>query len=215
MVGISSGIQTPEIMMHVVQALTADYKTIAASTVITGKLAVSSFVNIGDRLTVRANGYNGTIRCIPLVDTSESCLMVYKYINMRATNADDSWLIGQTYWFNGRLSTGTPGLGMCLNISTIGTVKAPYKIITPLIYNDTIRTHGAAHVTIDDNVIITGDLSITGTITASNSNPFYIAGQVAADGTVSTSKGQIGFRLYRSAAGVYVVAPNINFGNST
>ena len=124
-VGISNGIQTPEIMINTVKALTADYLTIDDSAVVTGNLAVSSFVNIGDRLTVRADGYNGTIRCIPLVDTSESSLTFYNYEDMRVTVADDVWLMGQNYWSNGGYSIGTPGLSMCLNISVIGSVKAP------------------------------------------------------------------------------------------
>ena len=124
-VGISNGIQTPEIMINTVKALTADYLTIDDSAVVTGNLAVSSFVNIGDRLTVRADGYNGAIRCIPLVDTSESSLTFYNYEDMRVTVADNVWLMGQNYWSNGGYSIGTPGLSMCLNISVIGSVKAP------------------------------------------------------------------------------------------
>ena len=43
---------------------------------------------------------------------------------------------------------------------------------TPLIYTDKIIGNGATQVTIDDDVIITGNLHITGTITASKSNLF-------------------------------------------
>ena len=65
-----------------------------------------------------------------------------------------------------------------------------------------------------NNVIITGTLNITGTITASNSKLFYRAGKLAANATVSTSKGKLGFSSYRAAASVYVVTPNTAFGNT-
>ena len=138
-------------MINTVKALTADYITIDDSAVITWNLAVSSFVNIGDRLTVRGDGYNGTIRCILLVDASEPSLTFYNCRDMRATNADGMWLMVQSYWFNGGYSIGTPGLGMCLNIFTIGSVKAPYKIITPSIYSNKLIANGATERTLEDN----------------------------------------------------------------
>ena len=61
-------------MVNTVKALTADYLTIDDGLLRTGNFSVSSFVNLGDRLTVRANGYSGTIRCVPFVDTAESSL---------------------------------------------------------------------------------------------------------------------------------------------
>ena len=120
---------------------------------------------------------------------------------------------GLNCWGLAGYNIGTAVIGKCLNISSIGTVKVPHKIITPLIYTDNILGNGATQVTIDDNVIITGNLNITGTITASNSNPFYIAAEVAANGTVSTSKGKNGFSSYRASAGVYVITPNTSLGN--
>ena len=144
-------------MINTVEALTSDYLTVDDSAVITGNLAVSSFANIGDRLTVRSDGFNGSMRCIPLVAASEPSIKFYKYRHVRSSNADDMWLMGQTSWFNGGYSIGTPGLGMCLNIPAFGSVKAPYKIITPLIYTDRILGNGAAQITIDDNVILTGN----------------------------------------------------------
>ena len=129
-VAIPNGLQTPGIMIDAVKGLTTEYLTIDDDAVIAGNLAVSSFVNINDRLTVRADGFNGSIRCIPLVDASETSLWFDKYIDIRSSTADEMWLMGNNYLLNGGYSIGTPVLGMCLNISGIGSVKAPYKILT-------------------------------------------------------------------------------------
>ena len=75
---------------------------------------------------------------------------------MRATIADDMWLMCQNGWYNGGYSIGTPGLGMCLNISAIGSVKGPYTIITPLMYTNKIIANGATEITLEDNVKMTG-----------------------------------------------------------
>ena len=192
-------------MVNTVKALTAYYLTIDDSLLITGDLSVSSFVNLGDRLTVRANGYSGTIRSVPLVDTAESSLAFYKYKHMRATNADDMWLMGQNYWFNGGYSVGTPGLGMCLNISTIGSVIAPFKIITPLIYSNTMRANGANQITLEDNVTISGNLVVNG---SSNYKPYWVAGKVSTAGAQLVSKGRYSFTSARVSAGLYTITPS-------
>ena len=67
------------------------------------------------------------------------------------------WVGGLNCWGLAGYSIGTTVLGNGLNISSIGPVKAPYKIITPLIYTDKILGNGAAQVTIDDHVILTGN----------------------------------------------------------
>jgi hypothetical protein len=46
------------------------------------------------------DGYNGSIRCVPIVDTSESSLTLYRYTDMRFAAAGDMWLMGQNSWFN-------------------------------------------------------------------------------------------------------------------
>ena len=133
---------------------------------------------------------------------------------MRFAIADDMWHMGQKYWCYGGYSIGTPVLGMCLNISTIGNVSARYELRIPLVHVDNIQGNGDTQVTIDDNVIITGNLTTTGTITASNSNPFYLAGRVASNGSSLGSKGKICFSASRSSVGVYVVTPNTAVGNT-
>ena len=61
-------------------------------------LSVYGNTVLGNKLTVHADGYNGTVQCKPLVDTSESSLAFYKYRGMRFALADDMWLMGQNYW---------------------------------------------------------------------------------------------------------------------
>lgn len=125
---------------------------------------------------------------------------------MRFARSDDVWLMGQHYWFYGGYSSGTPVLGMCLNISTIGTVTANYELRTPLVYADKLQGNGASQVIIDGNVIITGNLTVNG---SSNYKPFWEAGKV--DGTTLNSlatNGRSGFTVTRVSgysAGVYYI----------
>ena len=62
------------------------------------------------------DGYNRRIRCVPLVDASESSLPFYRYTDMRFTAAGDMWLMGQNSWFNSGYSIGMLVKGMCLNV---------------------------------------------------------------------------------------------------
>ena len=71
-------------------------------------LSVLGKVVLGNRFTVSADGYSGSIRCVPLIDTSESSLTFYKYTDMRFGAADDMWPMGQNAWFTGGYSIGTP-----------------------------------------------------------------------------------------------------------
>ena len=103
----------------------------------------------------------GSIRCVPSVDSSESSLGCYKYTDIRFVVADDMWLMGGNSWFNNGYSIGTPVLGMCFNLGVTGSTTAPYKIQTPGINVDIIRGHVADQITIDDDVIITGNTTIT------------------------------------------------------
>ena len=109
---------------------------------------------------------------------------------------------------------GTPGFGSCLNISNVGNVIAPYKILSPKIHTNTILANGNNEITLDDDVLITGNLNITGNITASNSNPFYIGGKVSGGGAIISNKGKTTFTVVRSSIGVFVITPTISFGNT-
>ena len=59
---------------------------------ITNNLSVLGTSLWSNRLTVMCDGYSGIIRCVPLVDTSESSLTSYRYTDMRLTAAGDMWL---------------------------------------------------------------------------------------------------------------------------
>ena len=69
-------------------------------------------------------------------------------------------------------------------------------------------------IDISQNVVLNGSLVVNGTITAYNSNPFWIAGKVAANGTLITSKGRYGFSCSKSATGAYLITPDTAFGNT-
>ena len=112
-------------------------------------------------------------------------------------------------------SIGTPVLNNCFNISNSGAITVDYRLITPLLYATKIKASNATAITLEDDVLISTNLNISWNITASNSNPFYIAGRVAANGTALNSKGQIGFSSTRTAAGNYVITPNTNVGNTS
>ena len=162
---------------------------------------------LGTTLTVNAHGYNRSIRCVPLIDTAKSSLTFYKYTDMRFGIADDMWLMGQNSWFNGGYSIGTPVLGMCFNIGVTGVVTAPYKLLTPIMQVDTIRGNGATQVTIDDDVIITGNLVLTGGL---NYKPFWLAGKVNGNGVIQSSKWRYTYTCTRNSLGLFTIIPSVS-----
>ena len=89
--------------------------------------------------------------------------------------------------------------GMCLNIYTTGNGTAKYELRTPLVHSDKIQGNGAAQVTIDDNVIIPCNLITTGIITASNSNPYWVAMKISASGGVLTNTGRYTATVVKAA----------------
>ena len=121
------------------------------------------------------DGYSGIIRCVPLVDTSESSLTSYRYTDMRLTAAGDMWLKDNNYWFNSGYSTVTLVKGMCLTIATDGNITIPYLLKTPEIMLDIIRALTAQQITIDDNVTIIGNIVVNGVFKYSSSNVVYTA----------------------------------------
>jgi hypothetical protein len=95
-----------------------------------------------------------------------------------------------------------------INIScTTGTVKIRSMLTSPVIQSDTIRANTANEITIDDNMIINNNLTVNGTITASNSNPFWTAGRFSGSNLNKVdSVGRYDFNVERVsgfAAGVY------------
>jgi hypothetical protein len=127
------------------------------------------------RLTVMCDGFNGSTRCVPIVDTSESSLTVYRYTDMRFAAASDMWLMGQNSWFNTCYSIGTPGTGMCLSIATDGNVTMPYVVKASEIMVDITRALTVEQITIDDNVSISRSLVVNGVFNYSSSNVAYTA----------------------------------------
>ena len=145
--------------------------------------------------------------------------------------AGDAWVCGVNSWIKSGYSIGTGVLNSCLNIDNSGNVEMPYGINTlgdlnvdgtihgnvsaTYVNVDEIRARLESVITIQENVVINGSLVITGSINGNNSNPFYIAGKVAANGTVLNSiKGRVGFSCSRSSTGSYVITPDTAFGNT-
>jgi hypothetical protein len=82
----------------------------------------------------------------------------------------------------------------------------------PIMAADIIRATTAEAITVEDNMIITGNLTIQGTMFAENSNPFWAAGRFSG-GTLNkiVSSGIYDFNVDRVAgfaAGVYRLSFN-------
>ena len=125
---------------------------------------------------------------------------------MRITTPGDMWVCGVNCWGRAGYTHGTPVLNSCLNISDAGAITADYKLMTPLLYDNTMTGNGDTQVTLEDNVISTGNLVVHG---SSNNKPFWVAGKV--DGTSVTTlstNGRYGSTVSRAsgyAAGVYYI----------
>ena len=132
--------------------------TINRHCAIQNNLSVLGNSEFNNLTRIQASGQGGgTLRIEPSVDGQETSTGYYNRSHLRATVAGDMWVGGLNCWGLAGYSIGTTVLGNGLTISSIGPVKAPYKIITPLIYTDRILGNGAAQLTIDDNVILTGN----------------------------------------------------------
>ena len=59
---------------------------------------------------------------------------------------------------------GTTGFGSCLNISSIGSVSAPYKLLTPTLQTNKILSFGNNEITLDDNVKLSEVTDMVGTV---------------------------------------------------
>jgi hypothetical protein len=90
---------------------------------VNNNLSVLGYSNLSDRIIMRSDGYNGSIRCAPNVDTGETSIVFYKYNDMRFEAAGDMWLMGQNSWFKSGYTIGTPVIGACLNIADNGNVN--------------------------------------------------------------------------------------------
>jgi hypothetical protein len=105
---------------------------------------------------------------------------------MRAAVSGDLWAVGQNNWGTvNTFTSGTPVKNACLKPTEDGYVTIPY------------------------NLIVNGD------ITAANSNPFWLAGKVAANGNVLTTRGRYGFTCARNSAGNYTITTTTNAFSDT
>ena len=176
---IPNDIKTPESMTNRIKALDAecvgidDNVIIIGNTTMGGNITIGGSCNISNNLTVlgfsifnqtmriktQSQG-GGNLRIEPSVNGNEASIGYYNRSDLRITDAGDMWVSGVNRWSRVGFNIGTTVLGSCLNISNAGTISATYKIITPLLNSDILRANGATQITLDDNVIITGNLTI-------------------------------------------------------
>ena len=86
-----------------------------------------------------------------------------------------------------------------------------YKVITPLLYATKIKASKATVITLEDDVLITGNLVVNG---SSNYKPYWIAGKVNTNGFILATQGRYTyiyiyiFTSSRTSTGLYIVTPN-------
>ena len=157
-----NGLTMSEIMVNNIRASTAEYITIDDNALITGSLAVDGDVNLSHTLYVRTPTQGGgNIRIIFAVNGNESAIGFYNRNDERNTDAGDVWVCGVNSWFLGGYIIGTPVVGNCLTINSAGNVGISYGIKTPEIMVNTVKALSAEYLTIDDGLLITGDLSLS------------------------------------------------------
>jgi hypothetical protein len=154
-------------------------------------------------------GSGGCFRAVaPSVDL-EASIGFYKYTDLRGTSQGDTWVCGLNSWGTPGYSIGTSVTGVCLNIHDNGVVDVPFVLTTQELMTDTIRGQTAEFINIDDNVVITGSLTVNGYLETGatvDRNPFWVAGKVnGSNGAIITNKGRVGFSVGKSATGFYVI----------
>ena len=112
--------------------------------------------------------FGGSIRIIPAPDNNEASVGYYNYNKARWTATGDAWVCGVNCWDKQGYSIGTPVSNNCFNLSLNGNVDIPYGIMTPAITVDSIRAFVDEQLTINDNVILTGDTTIGGKCNMTN-----------------------------------------------
>jgi hypothetical protein len=160
-------------------------------------------------------GPGGCFRAVPPQIGLEAGIGFYKYPDARVVDAGDMWVAGINCWQDGDgFTIGAHGVGSCLNISKEGNVHIPLILSAQEIMVDTLKAETTEYLNIDDNVIITGNLTVNGTMTGAvaASNPFYIAGKIAANGDIMSSKGRHSFDCVKSGTSYYIT-PSPSFGN--
>ena len=143
---------------------------------------------------------------MPLVDTSESSLTCRRYTDLGCSAAGAMWFVGQHSWCKSGYSIGTPVKGMCLNIHIDGNITMYYDVQAREVMVDTIRRRVAEQVTLDDSVIISGNIVLHGSV---KYKPVWVAGKInGANLTTISTVGRYGFTVSRVAtvaAGVFTL----------
>jgi hypothetical protein len=109
-------------------------------------------------------GGGGCFRAVAPQVGLEASVGLYKHTDLRSAATGDMWVAGLNCWAKTGYTIGTSVTGSCLNISDTGVVEVPWYITTQEIMADTVRAQTAEQITIDDNVIITGNLKVNGTM---------------------------------------------------
>jgi hypothetical protein len=166
-------------------------------------------------------GGGGCFRAVAPQVGLEASVGLYKHSDMRANDAGDMWVAGLNCWATNGYTIGTTGTGSCLNISDNGVVEVPFVLTTQELMTDTIRGQTAEFINIDDNVVITGSLTVNGILDAGAtvvSNPFWVAGVVNGTNLAKlSSKGRYGYNVARTsgyAAGVYTITMDYSYTNA-
>jgi hypothetical protein len=166
-------------------------------------------------------GGGGCFRAVAPQVGLEASVGLYKHTDMRANDAGDMWVAGLNCWASNGYTIGTTGTGACLNISDNGVVDVPLTLTTQELMTDTIRGQTAEFINIDDNVVITGSLTVNGILDAGAtvvSNPFWATGKVNGNNLdVINSGGRYGYTVSRPAgfaAGVYNIAFDYSYAHS-
>ena len=108
--------------------------------------------------------YGGSIRIIPALDNDDASIGFYNYMATRWTSVGDAWSCGVNCGDERGYTIATPVLNTCFNINLSGTGNIPYGLKTPAITVNDISASTAAYLTIKDNALITGYLSVSGDV---------------------------------------------------
>jgi osmotically-inducible protein OsmY len=162
-------------------------------------------------------GSGGGFRAVAAQEGLEASVGLYKHSDLRATEAGDYWVSGLNSWARIGYTIGTTVTGACLNISDDGVVEVPFYITTQEVMVDTLRARTAEFITIDDNVTITGSLTVNGYVESGatvDHNPFWLAGKVASNGTRLSTRGRNQFTSVRNSAGNYTISTTDAFSDT-
>ena len=115
------------------------------------------------------------------------------------------WISGLNSWSRVGYSIGTPALNNCFNISNSGAITIDHRLITPLLYSTKIKASNATVITLEDDVLIIGNLVVNG---SSKYKPYWIAGKVNTNGSIRATKGRYAFTRSRASVGLYTIRHN-------